>query len=49
MVKAVREVYAHLFAGGSPDELKSRVASAQEMERLTAAADYRKWQQDYLR
>ena len=49
MVKAVREVYAHLFAGGSPEELKSRIASAQEMEQLTAAGEYRKWQQDYLR
>ena len=49
MVKAVREVYAHLFAGGSPEELKSRVASAQEMEQFTAGGDFRKWQQDYLR
>jgi carboxyvinyl-carboxyphosphonate phosphorylmutase len=48
-VKAVREVYAHLFGGGSPEDLKSRIASAQEMEQLVSAGDYRKWQQDYLR
>jgi len=48
-VKAVREVYAHLFGGGAPEELKSRIASAQEMEQLVSAGDYRKWQQDYLR
>ena len=48
-VKAVREVYAHLFGGGSPEDLKSRIASAQEMEQLVSAGDYRKWQQDFLR
>ena len=48
-VKALREVYAHLFNGGAPDELKSRIASAQEMEQLVSAGDYRKWQNEYLR
>jgi carboxyvinyl-carboxyphosphonate phosphorylmutase len=48
-VKAVREVYAHLYAGGSPEELKPRIASAQEMDQLMSAGDYRKWQQEYLR
>jgi carboxyvinyl-carboxyphosphonate phosphorylmutase len=49
MVKAVREVYAHLYAGGSPEDLRSRIASGHEMEQLTSVGDYRKWQQDYLR
>ena len=48
-VKALRECYAHLYGGGSPEEFKSRVASAQEMEQLVSAGDYRKWQQEYLR
>jgi len=48
-VKALGEVYAHLFRGGAPAELKSRVASAEEMERLVDAQNYRDWQRDYLR
>jgi carboxyvinyl-carboxyphosphonate phosphorylmutase len=48
-VKALREVYAHLYGGGAPDELKSRIASAQEMEQLVSAGEYRKWQNEYLR
>jgi carboxyvinyl-carboxyphosphonate phosphorylmutase len=48
-VKALRECYTHLYGGGSPEELKSRIASAQEMEQLVSAGDYRKWQQEFLR
>lgn len=48
-VKALHETYTHLFNGGAPADLKSRVASAQEMERLVAGDDYRKWQREYLR
>jgi oxaloacetate decarboxylase len=48
-VKAVREVYSHLFNGGSPAELKSKVATGEEMDRLTRNADYKKWVHDYLR
>jgi len=48
-VKALQETYTHLYNGGAPAELKSRVASAQEMERLVFSEDYRKWQREYLR
>jgi 2-methylisocitrate lyase-like PEP mutase family enzyme len=48
-VKALRETYAHLYDGGAPADLKSRVASPQEMERLVAGGTYRKWQREYLR
>jgi carboxyvinyl-carboxyphosphonate phosphorylmutase len=48
-VKALQECYTHLYGGGSPEELKSRIASAQEMEQLVSAGDYRKWQQEFLR
>ena len=48
-VKALRECYAHLFSGGAPADLKSKVASADEMERLVKGDNYRQWQRDYLR
>ncbi|MBM3358143.1 MAG: oxaloacetate decarboxylase [Betaproteobacteria bacterium] len=48
-VKALHETYAHLYSGGAPADLKSRVASPQEMERLVAGETYRKWQREYLR
>jgi oxaloacetate decarboxylase len=48
-VKALREVYEHLFKGGAPADLKSRIASNDEMNKLTRNDDYRGWQRDYLR
>ena len=48
-VKALRECYTHLYNGGAPADLKSTIASAQEMDEVTAAATYKKWQGDYLR
>ena len=48
-VKALHDTYAHLFNVGAPADLKSRVASAQEMECLVAGDDYRKWQREFLR
>jgi len=48
-VKALREVYMHLFRGGAPAELKDRIASATEMDELTRGATYKQWQRDYLR
>lgn len=48
-VKALHETYTHLYNGGAPADLKSRIASAQEMERLVFGADYRTWQREFLR
>jgi carboxyvinyl-carboxyphosphonate phosphorylmutase len=48
-VKAVREVYAHLFSGGAPADLKDKIASAQEMEKLTDGENHKQWQREYLR
>jgi carboxyvinyl-carboxyphosphonate phosphorylmutase len=48
-VKALRDCYTHLYDGGAPADLKATIASAQEMEQVTAAATYKKWQGDYLR
>jgi carboxyvinyl-carboxyphosphonate phosphorylmutase len=48
-VKALKEVYQHLYQGGAPVDLKDRVASAKEMDALVRVETYRKWQRDYLR
>src|SRR4051812_17966898 len=48
-VKALREVYDHLFKGGAPAELKSHVASNEDMNAVTRNDDYRSWQREYLR
>jgi carboxyvinyl-carboxyphosphonate phosphorylmutase len=48
-VKALHDVYEHLYKGGAPAELKSRVASNEEMNALTRNDAYRGWQREYLR
>ncbi|MGZ8263868.1 MAG: isocitrate lyase/PEP mutase family protein [Burkholderiales bacterium] len=48
-VKAVREVYEHLFKGGAPGDLKSKIASNEEMNALTRNDQYKAWQKDFLR
>lgn len=48
-VKALRETYAHLHGGGAPAELKDRIASAQEVDKLVGGDAYKKWQQEFLR
>jgi carboxyvinyl-carboxyphosphonate phosphorylmutase len=48
-VKALRDTYAHLHGGGAPAELKDRIASAQEMDKLVGGEAYKKWQKEYLR
>ncbi|MFN7085016.1 MAG: oxaloacetate decarboxylase [Burkholderiales bacterium] len=47
-VKALHETYSHLFNGGAPADLKSKIASPQEMDYLVRSEDYRKWQREYL-
>ena len=48
-VKALREVYTHLYNGGAPADLKDRLASAKEMDALIGGEAYKTWQRDYLR
>jgi carboxyvinyl-carboxyphosphonate phosphorylmutase len=48
-VKALHACYSHLFNGGAPADLKATIASAEEMEKVTSAAQYKQWQRDYLR
>jgi carboxyvinyl-carboxyphosphonate phosphorylmutase len=47
--KALREVYEHLHKGGAPAELKDKIISAQEMDKLVSGESYKKWQKDFLR
>ena len=48
-VKALKEVYTHLYSGGAPADLKDRIASAKEMDVLVSGDAYKKWQCEYLR
>jgi oxaloacetate decarboxylase len=48
-VKAVREVYEHFYKGGAAADLKSKIASNEEMNAMTRNDIYRGWQKDYLR
>jgi carboxyvinyl-carboxyphosphonate phosphorylmutase len=48
VVKALQEVYRHLFNGGAPADLKAKIASAREMDELTNAESYKAWQRQFL-
>ena len=48
-VKALKEVYTHLYNGGAPADLRDKIASAKEMDALVKGDAYKKWQRDYLR
>jgi oxaloacetate decarboxylase len=49
VVKTLTEVYTHLVNGGAPADLKSRIASAEQMDAVTRVADYKAWQKEFLR
>jgi oxaloacetate decarboxylase len=48
-VKALKEVYAHLYNGGAPADLKDRITPVKEMDALVNGEAYKKRQKDYLR
>jgi carboxyvinyl-carboxyphosphonate phosphorylmutase len=48
-VRALREVYEHLHKGGAPADLKSKIASNDEMNAVTRNDIWKGWQKDYLR
>ena len=48
-VKALHETYTHLYNGGAPADLKSKIASPQEMERLIDGENYQQRQREFLR
>jgi carboxyvinyl-carboxyphosphonate phosphorylmutase len=47
-VKALHDTYTHLYGGGSPADLEAKIATPQELDRVTGGECYRKWQRDYL-
>jgi carboxyvinyl-carboxyphosphonate phosphorylmutase len=47
-VKALRETYTHLYRGGAPADLKSSIASPEEMAQALNASGYEAWQRRYL-
>jgi carboxyvinyl-carboxyphosphonate phosphorylmutase len=49
VVKALEDVYRHLFSGGAPADLKGKIASAREMDDLMNAESYKLWQKEFLR
>src|SRR3990167_2006382 len=48
-VKALHETYMHLYHGGAPADLKSKIASPQEMERLGDSESYQKGERECRR
>ena len=47
-IKALKEVYTHLYNGGAPGDLKDKIASNAELDKLVNAGAYKAWQKDYL-
>ena len=47
-MKALKEVYTHLYNGGAPGDLKDKMVSAAELDKLVNAGAYKTWQRDYL-
>ena len=47
--KALYETYRHLYGGGSPADLKPRIATPEQMEQWTGVAEYQRRTEDYLR
>ena len=48
-MKALHDVYAHLYSGGAAGDLKDRIASNKEMDALVFAGDYQRYMRDFLR
>lgn len=48
VAKAMLDTYLHLKADGSQDALSSRTVPAEDMARITHAADFQRWIDEYL-
>jgi carboxyvinyl-carboxyphosphonate phosphorylmutase len=48
-VKALREVYTHLYNGGAPGDLKSKIASNEEMDKLTHNDEHKQWIKAFMK
>jgi carboxyvinyl-carboxyphosphonate phosphorylmutase len=48
-VKVLREVYSHLYNGGAAADLKSKVASSEEMDKMTHNGEYKQWIKAFMK
>jgi carboxyvinyl-carboxyphosphonate phosphorylmutase len=48
-VKVLREIYSHLYNGGAPAELKSKIASSEEMDKMTHNAQHKEWIKAFMK
>ena len=48
-VKVLREIYTHLHSGGAAADLKSKIASNEEMDKMTHNGDYKNWIKAYMK
>jgi oxaloacetate decarboxylase len=48
-VKVLREIYTHLYSGGAAADLKSKIASNEEMDKMTHNAQYKDWIKAYMK
>jgi len=47
-VKALRDIYTHMYNGGSPADLKAKFATGEEMDKLLGAERYAKLREEFL-
>ncbi len=47
-VKVLREIYSHLYNGGAAADLKSKIASTEEMDKMTHNGEYRQWIKTFM-
>ena len=48
-VKVLREIYSHLYNGGAAADLKSKIASNEEMDKMTHNDEHKQWIKAYLK
>lgn len=48
-VKVLREIYTHLYSGGAAAELKSKIASNEEMDKMTHNSEYKQWIKTFMK
>ncbi len=48
-VKVLREIYSHLYNGGAPAELKSKIASSEEMDKMTHNDEHKQWIKAFMK
>ncbi len=48
-VKVLREIYTHLYSGGAAADLKSKIASNEEMDKMTRNSEYKQWIKTFMK